>query len=170
MLIRPGRVSDVNPLGQILAEPEVRLWWGDPEPAEEIQARLTDDEGPYRLVLEVDGQVAGAIEYHEENAPDYRHAGIDIFLSDRVSGRGIGEQAVRLLASFLVGERGHHRLTIDPAASNARAIRCYQKVGFEPVGLMREYERGADGSFHDGMLMDLLARDLRLAAAPRAGS
>jgi aminoglycoside 6'-N-acetyltransferase len=25
---------------------------------------------------------------------------------------------------------------------------------------MRDYERGADGTFHDGLLMDLLANDL----------
>ena len=49
---------------------------------------------------------------------------------------------------------------IDPAAGNAAAIRCYGKVGFRPVGLMREYERGADGTWHDGLLMDILAREL----------
>ena len=58
-------------------------------------------------------------------------------------------------------ERGHHRLVIDPAASNARAIRAYEAVGFKPVGIMRMYERGPDGTFHDGLLMDLLTEDLR---------
>jgi len=33
-------------------------------------------------------------------------------------------------------------------------------VGFRPVGVMRRYERGADGTFHDGLLMDLLAEEL----------
>jgi hypothetical protein len=33
-------------------------------------------------------------------------------------------------------------------------------VGFRPVGIMRAYERGRDGSFHDGLLMDLLAGEL----------
>jgi aminoglycoside 6'-N-acetyltransferase len=67
---------------------------------------------------------------------------------------------VRLLAWFLIEERHHHRLTIDPAAENTRAIRCYGSVGFRPVGIMRAYERGADGVFHDNLLMDLLAADL----------
>ena len=52
------------------------------------------------------------------------------------------------------------RITIDPAAHNARAIRCYEKVGFRPVGIMRKYERGHDGTFHDALLMDMLAEDL----------
>jgi hypothetical protein len=57
-------------------------------------------------------------------------------------------------------DRGHHRLTIDPAASNARAIAAYAKVGFRPVGIMRQYERGPDGTWHDGLLMELLREDL----------
>ena len=61
---------------------------------------------------------------------------------------------------YLIDERGHHRLTIDPAADNARAIRTYEKVGFRAVGTMREYRRSPDGAWRDGLLMDLLAREL----------
>ena len=57
-------------------------------------------------------------------------------------------------------ERGHHRLVIDPDVDNARAIHCYEKVGFRPVGVMRRYARGADGELHDALLMDLLAGEL----------
>ena len=49
---------------------------------------------------------------------------------------------------------------LDPAAANTAAIRAYAKVGFRPVGIMRRYERGADGRWHDALLMDLLAEDL----------
>jgi aminoglycoside 6'-N-acetyltransferase len=50
---------------------------------------------------------------------------------------------------------------IDPAADNHAAIRCYAAVGFRPVGIMRCYERNADGAgWHDGLLMDLLADEL----------
>jgi aminoglycoside 6'-N-acetyltransferase len=64
------------------------------------------------------------------------------------------------MARYLIEQRGHHRLTIDPAADNAAAIRCYEKVGFRPVGVMRRYEQGPDGTWHDGLLMELLAEDL----------
>ena len=67
---------------------------------------------------------------------------------------------MRTLARYLFAERGHHRLTIDPAATNEPAIRCYQRLGFRPVGIMRRYERGPDGIWHDGLLMDLLSSDL----------
>jgi aminoglycoside 6'-N-acetyltransferase len=57
----------------------------------------------------------------------------------------------------LVDDRGHHRFTIDPAVGNEPAIRCYAAVGFRPVGTMRRYSRAADGTWRDGLLMDLLA-------------
>jgi len=57
-------------------------------------------------------------------------------------------------------QRGHHRLTIDPSADNARAIASYSKVGFKSIGVMRQYERQADGTWHDGLLMDLLHDEL----------
>ena len=53
---------------------------------------------------------------------------------------------------------------VDPAATNTQAIACYAAVGFRPVGVMRQYELGPDGTFHDGLLMDLLAAELRRPA------
>ena len=120
---------------------------------------------PYQtsFAIEVDGTVVGSIQVAEEEEPDYRHAGIDLFIDTDHQGRGLGPEAIRLLAGWLFDARGHHRLTIDPAAANARAIRAYERVGFRPVGIMRQYERGADGTWHDGLLMDLLPQDLREA-------
>ena len=55
---------------------------------------------------------------------------------------------------------GHHRITIDPSAGNARAIASYRKVGFRDIGIMRRYERANDGNWRDSLLMDLLAEEL----------
>ena len=87
--------------------------------------------------------------------------GIDLFVATGFQGRGIGPEAIRLVARHLFEERGHHRLTIDPAAANERAIWAYEKVGFRRVGVMRLYERSIDGTWHDGLLMDMLAGELR---------
>lgn len=100
------------------------------------------------------------IQWYSEEEPDYRHAGIDLFLAPTVHGGGLGTDAVRTLARHLVDACGYHRLVIDPAADNTAAIRCYEKVGFRQVGIMRQYERGPDGTWHDGLLMDLLAAEL----------
>ena len=158
--LRPGTPDDVDTLHGILSQPSVAQWWGEPAPREEIVANLLGEGDAFLLVIEVDRAVAGGIQYTEESDPMYRHAGIDIYLSGRHQGRGLGTEAVALLVRFLIDQRGHHRLIIDPAAANQRAIRCYQSVGFRPVGIMRQYERGPDGVYHDGLLMDLLASDL----------
>jgi len=161
--LRPGRPGDAPQLHAILAEPSVSRWWGDPDPVTVIEEDLRGGDSSMLLVVEIGGQVAGGISYHEESDPMYRHAGIDIYLGARFQGRGAGREAVALLARFLFEQRGHHRITIDPAAANSQAVRCYTRVGFRPVGVMRQYERGGDGRFHDGLLMDLLRGELRCA-------
>jgi aminoglycoside 6'-N-acetyltransferase len=153
--LRPLAEGDAAELRRIHSTPEVALRWD--EPAEDFP---WDEPEATRLVVEVDGAVAGMIQYGEEPEPKYRHAWIDLFLDPAVHGRGIGTEAVRQVVRLLTGERGHHRITIDPAADNVAAIRAYEKAGFRPVGVMRRYERGADGDWHDGLLMDLLAEDV----------
>ena len=141
-----------------MLQPEVIRWWGSDEIEEISEQFIKADEG---FVIEAYGEVVGAIQYHEEDDPMYRHAGIDIFLTAPRHGQGLGTEAIRLLARHLFEKRGHHRLTIDPAADNAAAIRAYEKVGFRRVGIMRNYERGPDGVWHDGLLMDMLREELR---------
>jgi len=158
--LRPGRPGDAELLHAILAEPSVARWWGEPDPVTVIEQELRNGDSSVLLVVEMGGQVAGGIQYHEEDDPMYRHAGIDIYLGGRFQGQGAGREAVALLAGYLFERRGHHRITIDPAAANERAIRSYTRVGFRRVGVMREYERGPDGRFHDGLLMDLLRHEL----------
>jgi aminoglycoside 6'-N-acetyltransferase len=71
--------------------------------------------------------------------------------------RGIGTRAIQLVVRHLIEDRGHHRITIDPAVANAPAIRCYEKAGFAPVGVMRQYERDmTTGEWQDGLLMELV--------------
>ena len=159
--LRPIRPSDREALEAVLRDPTVAAVWDTRGAQVSTDELLATDAGWTVWAIEVGGEFAGSIQASEELDPDYRHAGIDIFMSSRFQGRGLGTDAVRTLARYLLEVRGHHRLTIDPAADNARAIHTYEKVGFKPVGVMRQYERGVAGTFHDGLLMDLLAGELR---------
>ena len=157
VVLRPARTDDVDELLSILREPEVARRWG--------RFERTDVEDQFVghakvFVIEVDGDAVGVIQYDEEDDPMYRHASIDIFLTTTRHKQGIGSEAIRVLAKHLIADRSHHRLTIDPAADNHAAIRVYEKVGFRKVGVMRSYERGPDGTWHDGLLMEILADEL----------
>jgi len=155
--LRPLAPQDAAELRRIRATPEVAAWWDEPED----DFPLGDDPESVRLTILVDGAVAGLIQYWEETDPKYRHASIDLFLDPARHGRGLGTEAVRRVVGLLA-ERGHHRVVIDPAAHNHVAIRAYEKAGFRPVGVMRAYERDADGGgWHDGLLMELLLRPRR---------
>lgn len=146
-------------LAEILGEPEVARWYFASDPLASAQEFLDDPDG-VALVIEADGEIVGSIQFYENTDPEYRHAGMDIFLTAERQGQGLGPESLRVLGRYLLDALGHHRLIIDPAAANERAIRAYESVGFRPVGIMRSSERGADGTFHDGLLMDLLADEL----------
>jgi aminoglycoside 6'-N-acetyltransferase len=161
VILRPVGDDDIATLRAILDEPEVARWWGPRRAGVDVAHDwLEADEDTVVLAIELDGVVVGSIQSSEEPDADYRHAGIDLFLATAVHGQGLGPDAIRAVARYLVDVRGHHRLTIDPSAANTRAIRAYASVGFRPVGVMRRYERGPDGTFHDGLLMDLLADEI----------
>ena len=153
MVLRPVVDDDIAELAQIRSTPEVYARWGG-------GPTIDDSSDVETFAILYEDRVVGAIQWSEETEPDYRHANIDIYLDPAVHGRGLGTDAVRTLARHLISEVGHHRVVIDPAADNAAAIACYAKVGFRPVGIMRRYERGPDGTWHDGLLMDLLADEL----------
>lgn len=169
MRLRPVSTEDLPMLTAILDEPEVARWW------RRAEWERVDEKDAVTLAIELEvaagatavatgrGVVAGCIQYSEETDPDYFSAAVDIFIGTAAQGRGVGPDAMRTLITWLFGVRGHHRLTVDPAAENARAIHVYEKLGFRSVGLLRRYERVEDDFWRDALLMELLAEDFRTA-------
>jgi aminoglycoside 6'-N-acetyltransferase len=158
--LRPVTAADKADLVAIRQTPEVFRRWRGSDLEAEFAEDLRSADLHVMAIVDAEGTVIGAIQWQEEEDPDYRHASIDIYLHPSHHGRGLCTDAVRTLVRYLIEVHGLHRLVIDPAADNIAAIRCYEKAGFRPVGVMRQYERGNDGSWHDGLLMDLLADDV----------
>lgn len=160
VVLRPVAAADLPWLRSVVTDPAVAAFWDQGDAGAWVDDLLDDDEvAPY--VVEADGQPVGYVQWGEEVDPGYRSASIDLFLVAAARGRGLGREVVRTLARWLIDQRGHHRIEIDPAAHNTRAIRCYEAVGFRRIGVARRRERAADGTWHDSLLMDLLAEDLR---------
>lgn len=160
LVLRPLAEADAAGIRAMVAMPMLARWW-DPGDDPDWPMGADDDSVRFAVVEQATGSVVGLVQYGEETDPQYRHATIDILLDPHVHGRGLGTEAVGLLARHLFDEVGHHRITIDPAVANAAAIRCYEKVGFKRVGVLRRYERNhATGTWRDGLLLDLLPADL----------
>ena len=164
VVLRPATSEDVDALVEIRRTPEVHARWRGDDLRAEVEEAIASPELTL-LAIEAEGRVVGAIQFEAEEDEDYAHATLDLFVAPRVHRRGFGSDAIRTLVHFLFEEAGHHRLTIDPAADNHAAIRCYAGVGFREVGTLRQYERGPDGTWHDGLLMELLRDDLRARRA-----
>jgi aminoglycoside 6'-N-acetyltransferase len=130
-------------------EPSIYRWWGS---AADRWPNADGDSEPRAIWSQQ--KLIGFVQWHENQDERYRHAGIDLFLSEEFQGRGLGRESVSLVLQHLVAS-GHHRIVIDPAADNERAVSCYRACGFTAVGTMRQYEQDNDGAgWHDGLLME----------------
>jgi aminoglycoside 6'-N-acetyltransferase len=156
--LRPLADEDLEPLAHIIREPSVARWWGESDEPERLRENLLMDGDAW--AIEHDGELVGWLGFTEETEPEYRSVGIDVSLTERVQGRGLGPDAIRAAIRWFADERGHHRFTIDPNAANERAIKAYASVGFKPIGITRRSEL-VDGEWTDGLLMDLLIDELR---------
>ncbi len=160
--LAPIVADDVDALLTLHASSaDARRWWPRWR-VDEVESLLRGEDGAggWWIVDRASDERVGFIQHYQELDAEYRHAGMDVFVVEAGQGRGLGTDAVRTLARWLVAELDHHRLVIDPAVANERAIRCYEKVGFRRVGVMRSYELGGDGTWHDNLLMDVLADEL----------
>jgi aminoglycoside 6'-N-acetyltransferase len=158
VFLRPIEAGDLEALADIIREPSVARWWDESDNPDLLRENLRMDGDAW--AIEADGELAGWLGFTEETEAQYRHVGLDISLSERFQGRGLGPDALRTVIRWFADERGHHRFTIDPNAANDRAIRAYAAVGFKPVGVMRRAEL-VNGEWTDGLLMDLLIEELR---------
>lgn len=60
---------------------------------------------------------------------------MDLFIGEEAFlNKGLGTQIVSAFGEFVFDQFSAKRLLIDPALSNKRAIRCYEKAGFVVVG------------------------------------
>lgn len=159
VVLRTTRRDDRDALVAIRSTDEVRRWWRGDDLAAEFDDDLGDEEVHRFTILDLTHRTVGLVQYAEEVDSQYRHASVDIYIDPHVHRQGHATDALRTIVEYLFDVRGHHRLTIDPAADNEAAIACYSRIGFEPVGVMRSYQLQDDGYWADGLLMELLESD-----------
>lgn len=127
--IRLIEERDFERLKSWFADPAFVTWWGGkPKPGDEVAEKYLNRRPDVRSFLVVHAGVpAGYLQWW---APAPRTAGLDIVLAPEFQGRGIGIEALRILALSLQSD-GWPTITIDPNAENCRAIRAFERAGFQ---------------------------------------
>lgn len=95
--------------------------------------------------------------------PDEKIWGIDQFIGEVAYwNRGIGTEMIRTILEYLFREQQAERVILDPVATNLRAIRAYEKCGFQPVKLLPQWELH-EGVKRDNLLMAVTPETYRPA-------
>ncbi len=144
LTIRMLTSDDFPLLLEWLAKPHVKEWWDDGDDTLEKVARHYSHQSPtkQRFILlyhagiqEGKEQPIGYLQYEidEEGI-----ANIDQFLGvEEMLNRGLGTQAIKLLLAYVTTRHQPAIVTVNPAPTNKRAIRCYEKVGFRHYETVR---------------------------------
>lgn len=86
-------------------------------------------------------------------------AWLGIFLGEREYwGKGYGTDAMRLIVGYGFGELNLRRITLGLHSYNERALKSYQKVGFQLEGRVRA-EGLRDGVRYDALYMGILREE-----------
>ncbi len=131
---------------------------------EQVAAHLervgaADDRADWAITSSDDGTYLGEVvlnELDDENAC----MNVRIALVPGAPGRGYGTEAMTAVLDHAFGAVGLHRVELSVYAFNPRAQRSYEKAGFVVEGRQR-HTLLWDGTWHDSVLMAVLATDPR---------
>ncbi|WP_234424930.1 GNAT family N-acetyltransferase [Clavibacter sp. VKM Ac-2542] len=122
--------------------------WSGSEPAGDVGFCVTD---------RISGRLVGHVTLFGAKLLT-RAATLTVMIGSEHTGSGYGTDAVRTLVDYGFREMGLNRIQLHVFAYNARARATYRKVGFVEEGVLRETVFH-DGTFHDEVVMSVLARD-----------
>ena len=143
---RPLTHADLPLLHEWLNRPHVAEWWEGASSLEYVKSTHGADIGSLvirQMLAYLDGVPVGYIQdytvlgadpawWTEETDPGAR--GIDQFLANAEQlGQGLGSAMVRQFVARLFADPAVSKVQTDPSPNNARAIRAYEKAGFERV-------------------------------------
>jgi RimJ/RimL family protein N-acetyltransferase len=125
----------------------------------EVERSEREPERVGRFVIEVDGEPAGVMAFEVANRRSRIADLRSLMLAPEFRGRGIADQAARLLVRHLFFDLDYHRVQLECYGFNERAIKHAERVGFVREGTKRKaYWR--HGEWTDGVLFGLVREDL----------
>ena len=166
--LRPVEERDLPRFVEWLADREVTRWlaaMGKPPTLEDerewYESKRGDPDNVMWAIETLEGQLVGNVELRL--SPRARRAEMGIAIQDRRQWNlGLGTDAVRLVLEYAFDDLELNRVELTTDEENARAIRCYEKCGFQREGLLRQH-RLIDGKFGNTLVMAALAEEWRRA-------
>lgn len=135
--------ADLPMIKHWLALPHVREWWGDPAEQYALVSGDLDEPAMDQFIVSIGANDFGYIQCYDLTAWNSGFGeqpagtrGIDQFIGEPgMIERGHGSRLIRAFVDDRLA-RGAPRIVTDPDPDNARAIRAYEKAGFEKVRLV----------------------------------
>jgi RimJ/RimL family protein N-acetyltransferase len=142
-----------------MSQRQEEAWFEEQQKAEPAAQPFAIEARQERGGGEPEWVLVGATGFH---VVDWRNrwAELGIFLGDKSRwGDGLGTEATRVLVRWAFEILNLNRVFLRVGADNARAIRCYEKVGFKSEGRLRQ-DRFQNGRYVDTVMMGLLREEL----------
>lgn len=142
-VFRAMTAADLPMIKRWLALPHVREWWGDPDEQYQLVSGDLDEPAMDQFIVSAGGSDFAYIQCYDLTAWNSGFGvhpagtrGIDQFIGEPdMVGRGHGPAFIRAFTERVLSD-GTPRVVTDPDPANARAIRAYEKAGFEKVDLV----------------------------------
>jgi len=172
--LRPIEQDDLPRFTEWFGDPEVRRYLMQYLPFslaqeerwfENLQKRLERREAAVLAIETIEGVLIGNIGLHDINWKN-RSAELGIVIGERKYwSRGYGTDAIRTMLKLAFHEMNLHRVFLRVDADNGRGIRCYEKVGFQREGILRETGFKMGGYF-DQYIMSVLESEFEGISEP----
>ena len=141
---RPMSAADLPMVRRWLERPHVAQWWHDPDEQFALVSEDLDHPAMDQFVVTADDRPFAYLQCYDPTAWSNNGLGthplgtrgIDQFIGEPdMVDRGHGSALIRSFVDGLL-KKGTPRVVTDPDPENIRAVRAYEKAGFQKVSLV----------------------------------
>ncbi len=167
--LRPIERDDLPRFVEWFSDPEVRRYLGMYLPFslaqeerwfEHLQDQLEKQKVVMLTIETSDGAHIGNVSLFDINWKE-RHAELGITIGEKdYWNQGYGSDAVRTMLGLAFDEMNLHRVFLRVHEDNVRGIRCYENVGFQSEGTLRE-SVFREGTYRDMLMMSILESEFK---------
>nr|WP_145404583.1 GNAT family protein [Paenibacillus xylanexedens] len=165
--LRPFELTDVDAYYPSLFDIEMRRLTGTQgsftraQVERYVESAAQDDSRLMLLIaLQATHEIIGEVvlmDIHDKNRSAHIRIAID---QPTHQGKGYGSEAMLLMLDYGFGIANLHRIELEVFAFNERAIRTYEKLGFQREGVKRD-ALYYNHEYHDAILMSMLEDEFR---------